>query len=193
MAHRVKTQTCCWLGSSYWSLMLPPPLTDSGSDCDIDPGDHCRPCSGADDPRRDGDGPGRPAEDHPAAGADRRHLTADPDATSPQPRPAGRDVRRRRVPGATSPSAPAGPQGSTPPGRHQGQNPCQAQRGEQLSFVQHNPPPPPLLPQSNNTCVQHNIEAVLSIMTLVVPILFFFFTQSTRSSSLCCFQIWNVS
>lgn len=121
-----------WLCSLNWLPLFSHP--DSGSNCDSDPGDHCRSHSGADDPRRDG--PGRPAEDHPAAGVDHSHLTADPDATSPQPCPAARDICRRRVPGAASPSAPAASQGSAPPGRNQGQNPRQAQRGEQLSFGQ---------------------------------------------------------
>lgn len=111
--------------------------SDSGSNCDSDPGNHGRSCSGADDSRWDSDGPGSPAEDHPAAGVDCSHLTADPDASSPQPRPAAHAILCCRVPGAAAHSAAAAHQGSSSTGWHQGQNSCQAQRGGQLSFVQY--------------------------------------------------------
>lgn len=110
--------------------------SDSSSKRDSDPGNHSNPCSGADDPSRYGDGPGRPAEDHPAS-VDCRRLTTDPDPSSPQPRPAGCTNLCHRVPSAAALSTPAVHQGSSSPGWHQGENSCQAQRGEQLSVALH--------------------------------------------------------
>lgn len=65
---------------------------DPGSDCDTDSGDHGSSRSGTDDPHRDGDRAGGPAEDPPAAGGDSSHVTSDPDSSSPQPRPAERPI-----------------------------------------------------------------------------------------------------
>lgn len=106
---------------------------DPGSDCDSDSGDHGGSRSGTDDPHRLGDRAGGPAEDPPAAGGDSSHVASDPDSSSPQPRPAKRPIVCRRVPGSAVHPAAADRQGSTSPGWHQGKNPCQAQRGEQLS------------------------------------------------------------
>lgn len=106
---------------------------DPGSDCDSDSGNHVGSRSGTDDPHRDGDPAGGPAEDPPAAGGDSSHVTSDPDSSSSQPRPAERPIVCRRVPSSAAHPAAADHKGSTSPGWHQGKNPRQAQRGEQLS------------------------------------------------------------
>lgn len=105
---------------------------DSVSDCGPDPGGHISSCSGADDSRRHSDGAGSPAEDHPAAGGDCSCIAPDPDASSPQPRPADRSTLRCRVPSTAACSTSAAHQGPSSTGWHKSQNPCQAQWGGQL-------------------------------------------------------------
>lgn len=108
-----------------------------GPDCDSDSGNHGGSRSGTDDSHRDDDRAGGPAEDPPAAGGDGSHVASDPDSASPQPRPAERPVVWRRAPSSAARPAAADHQGSASPGRHQGKNARQAQRGEQLSWPSH--------------------------------------------------------
>ncbi|XP_029294792.1 E1A-binding protein p400 isoform X3 [Cottoperca gobio] len=126
--HRTKSTSRRLMGQSTFTQRNP------GPDCDSDPGQHVLSCSGADDSGWDGNGAGGPAEDPPAAaGGDCSHLTPDPDASFPQPRPAACTLCCRVHRAARS--APTAHQGSSSPGRHQGQNSCQARRGGQLGYA----------------------------------------------------------